>query len=96
MRIGLNTPDTQGISAEQPKKASTAATNQSETSPESEKTSLSQDRVTLSALASQAMGLSEVRQGQVESLRQSINKGQYQLDPHEIAAAILRNRQNSR
>jgi anti-sigma28 factor (negative regulator of flagellin synthesis) len=42
------------------------------------------------------MGLPEVRQGQVEGLRQSISKGQYQLDPHEIAAAILRNRQNSR
>jgi flagellar biosynthesis anti-sigma factor FlgM len=96
MRIGLNTPDPQSISAEQAKKSSTTATNQPEPSPAGDKNTLSQDRVTLSALASQALGLPEVRQAQVDSLRQSINSGQYQLDPHEIADAILRGRQNSR
>ncbi len=104
MRIGLNTPDPQSVSAEQAsitadqvKKPSTAATNQSQPAPtsESETTGLSQDRVTLSALASQALGLPEVRQGDVDSLRQSINNGQYKLDPSSIADAILRGRQNS-
>jgi len=96
MRIGLNQPDPQSISAEQAKKSSTTATNQPEQAPSAEKAAASQDRVTLSALASQALGLPEVRQGQVDSLRQSINKGQYKLDPHQIADAILRNRQNVR
>jgi anti-sigma28 factor (negative regulator of flagellin synthesis) len=36
----------------------------------------------------------EVRQGTVDSLKQSISNGEYQLDPHEIADAILRGRQN--
>jgi flagellar biosynthesis anti-sigma factor FlgM len=94
MRIGLNQPDPQSVSAEQTQKSSTAATNQSELSPATDKTALSQDRVTLSALATQALGMPEVRQGTVDSLRQSINNGQYQLDPDEIADAILRGRQN--
>jgi flagellar biosynthesis anti-sigma factor FlgM len=94
MRIGLNTPDPQSISAEQAKKPSTEATsNQPQPAPASDKNVLSQDKVTLSALASQALGMPEVRQAQVDSLRQSVNSGQYQLDPHEIADAILRGRQ---
>jgi flagellar biosynthesis anti-sigma factor FlgM len=96
MRIGLNTPDPQSTAAEQAKKPSTAVTNQPEPSVAANKNVFSQDKVTLSALASQALGLPEVRQGQVDSLRQSINNGQYHLDPHEIADAILRGRQNSR
>jgi len=92
MRIGLNQPDHQSLSAEQAKKSSTTATNQPEQAPTADKAAVSQDRVTLSALASQALGMPEVRQGQVDSLKQSVNKGQYKLDPHEIADAILRNR----
>ena len=96
MRIGLNQPDPQSISAEQAKKSSTTATNQPEQAPSADKTVVSQDRVTLSALASQALGMPEVRQGQVDSLKQSINKGQYKLDPNQIADAMLRNRQTVR
>jgi flagellar biosynthesis anti-sigma factor FlgM len=106
MRIGLNNPDPQSVSTEQAsitadqvKKPSTAAINQSQPAPvsdsDNETSGLSQDRVTLSALASQALGLPEVRQGAVDSLRQSINNGQYKLDPNSIADAILRGRQSS-
>jgi len=35
-----------------------------------------------------------MRQDQVDSLRQSISSGQYQLDPGGIADAILGNQQN--
>jgi flagellar biosynthesis anti-sigma factor FlgM len=97
MRIGLNQPDPQSISAEQAQKSSTTATNQSQpSSSAADKSAVSEDRVTLSALASQALGMPEVRQGTVDSLKQSISNGQYQLDPHEIADAILRGRQNQR
>ena len=89
MRIGLNTPDPQSILAEPTKKPSTSATGRSESSPLGDQTDLSRDTVTLSALATQALGLPEVRQHQVDALRQSINSGQYQLDPHQIADAIL-------
>ncbi len=106
MRIGLNNPDPQSvpteqasITADQVKKPSTAAINQSQPAPTSisagETSGLSQDRVTLSALASQALGLPEVRQGAVASLRQSIHNGQYKLDPSSIADAMLRGRQSS-
>jgi flagellar biosynthesis anti-sigma factor FlgM len=89
MRIGLNTPDPQSISAEQAKKSATTATNQSEPSRAVDKSPLSEDRVTLSALATQALGMPEVRQAQVDDLRQSISSGLYKLDTHEIANAIL-------
>jgi flagellar biosynthesis anti-sigma factor FlgM len=106
MRIGLNNPDPQSVSTEQAsitadqvKKPSTAAINQSQpasiSDSDSETNGFSQDRVTLSALASQALGLPEVRQGAVDSLRQSIHNGQYKLDPSSIADAILRGRQSS-
>jgi flagellar biosynthesis anti-sigma factor FlgM len=94
MRIGLNQPDPQSISAEQAQKSSTTAANQSQPSSTAGKSAVSEDRVTLSALATQALGMPEVRQGTVDSLRQSINNGEYQLDPDEIADAILRGRQN--
>jgi flagellar biosynthesis anti-sigma factor FlgM len=89
MRIGLNVPDQQSISAEQAQKPSTPAANQAESSPAGDNATFSQDRVTLSSLATQAMGMPEVRQAQVDSLRQSVSSGQYQLDPHAIADAIL-------
>ncbi|MGA2744104.1 MAG: flagellar biosynthesis anti-sigma factor FlgM [Candidatus Sulfotelmatobacter sp.] len=107
MRIGLNNPDPQSVSTEQSsitadqvKKPSVAATQSqpataSTSDSSSETTGLSQDRVTLSALASQALGLPEVRQGAVDSLRQSISNGQYKLDPSSIADAMLRGRQSS-
>jgi flagellar biosynthesis anti-sigma factor FlgM len=89
MRIGLTTPDPQSILAESAAKPSTAAAVRSASSPLGDATDLSSDTVTLSTLATQALGLPEVRQGQVDSLRQSVNSGQYQLDPHQIADAIL-------
>ena len=89
MRIGITTPDPQSILAEPTKKPSTAATSRSESTLSGDQTELSRDTVTLSALATQALGLPEVRQDQVEGLRQNINSGQYQLDPQQIADAIL-------
>ena len=89
MRVGLNIPDEQSISAEQAKKSSPSATNPIAPSPVDSESAFSQDTVTLSSLATQAMGTPEIRQTQVDSLSQSIRSGQYQLDPHQIADAIL-------
>jgi flagellar biosynthesis anti-sigma factor FlgM len=95
MRIGLNPADPQqSITADQTKKASTAATNQaatnqSELSPVGDESVFSQDTVTLSSLATQALATPEIRQTQVDSLRQSVSSGEYQLDPNGIAAAML-------
>jgi len=95
MRIGLDTPDPQSISAGQAKKSATTETAHSAAKADN-KTDSSQDRVSLSALAVQALGLPEVRANQVESLRQSVKNGQYRLDPNETADAILHNKQRIR
>lgn len=89
MRIGLNTTDPQSVLAEQAKKPSAAATSQLEPAPIGDQATLSQDKVTLSALSAQVLGLPEVRQSLVDSLRESINNGQYRPDPSAIADAIL-------
>ena len=89
MRIGLNTTDPQPVAAEQAKKSVPAGVNQTDLSPAGDKTTLSQDKVTLSSLASQALSQPEVRQSLVDNLRQSIGSGQYKLDPSGIADAIL-------
>jgi flagellar biosynthesis anti-sigma factor FlgM len=89
MRIGLNPADQPAIAADQTQKSSTAVTNQSEPLPVGDEFAFSQDRVTLSALATQALAMPESRQSQVDSLRQSVSSGQYQLDPNEIADAML-------
>jgi flagellar biosynthesis anti-sigma factor FlgM len=90
MRIEINTPDMQPTSAEQAKKSPVAATNKAAPAGASDETSFSQDKVTLSALATQALGQPEVRQSLVNSLRQDISSGRYELDPNQIADAILR------
>lgn len=93
MRIGLNTPDPQPVSAEQATKSSSATTNQTGTSRTGNSSASSQDHdtVTLSALSTQALGTPDLRQGLIERLKQSISSGQYTLDPHEIAESMLSN-----
>ena len=51
-------------------------------------TSFHSDSNSVQSLTSQALSSPEVRQGTVDALRQSVNSGQYQVDPAKIAAAI--------
>ncbi len=51
-------------------------------------TSFQSDSTSVRALTNQALNSSEVRQGTVDALRQSVNSGQYQVDAGKIAAAI--------
>ena len=51
-------------------------------------TSFHSDSNSVLSLTSQALSSPEVRQGTVDALRESVNSGQYQLDPARIAAAI--------
>ncbi len=89
MRIGLDTTDPQLISPEPAQKSPKPAIGQPEPLPVDDKTSLSADTVSISALATQALNQPEVRQNLVDSLRQSVNSGQYKLDSSAIASAIL-------
>ena len=52
-------------------------------------TSFHSDSSSVQSLTSQALNSPEVRQGTVDALRQTVNSGQYQLDPAKIAAAII-------
>jgi flagellar biosynthesis anti-sigma factor FlgM len=51
-------------------------------------TSFQSDSHSVVSLTSQALNSPEVRQGTVDALRQSVNGGQYQVDPGKIATAI--------
>jgi flagellar biosynthesis anti-sigma factor FlgM len=89
MRIDLNAFDPQSVSADQTKKAAGDVTNRLQIASEDDQATLPEDKVSLSSLSTQALGLPEVRQGLVDSLRQSISSGQYKLDPSAIADAML-------
>jgi flagellar biosynthesis anti-sigma factor FlgM len=51
-------------------------------------TSFHSDSTSVQSLTSHALNFPEVRQGTVDALRETVNSGQYQLDPAKIAAAI--------
>ena len=88
MRIGLNPLDPQRVSTEQTS-TSSAAVRQTGKVPGEDADTFSSDNVTLSALANRALQMPEIRQEKVASLQQSMASGQYQIDTHSIAAAIL-------
>lgn len=88
MRIGLNTPDPQAASTEKLKKSSVGTAGSVGANGLQGKQDAG-DRVSLSDLASQAMGMPEIRQEKVEALRQSVSSGQYQPNSDESAEAIL-------
>jgi flagellar biosynthesis anti-sigma factor FlgM len=90
MRIGLNTPDPQTISTEKPSTSSSSANGAISTNQKYED-AFSGDSVTLSSLAKGALDTPEIRQDKVDSLRQRISSGQYELDPKSIADAMLAN-----
>jgi negative regulator of flagellin synthesis FlgM len=59
-----------------------------------DKASLSVDSLSVSALEAQAMNAPEIRQDKVEALRQSIQNGEYKVEPEKIARAILEHNQH--
>jgi negative regulator of flagellin synthesis FlgM len=61
------------------------ATSQSATV---DRTTFYSDSASVQSLVSQALKSPEIRQDKVDSIRQSVSNGQYQVDPTKIAAAI--------
>jgi negative regulator of flagellin synthesis FlgM len=87
MRIDLNHITLQDLAREEKTRK---AGLKSPGSPSIEdKTSLSADTQSISSLQAQAMATPAIRQDKVEALRQAIQQGQYQLEPDQIAHAIL-------
>jgi flagellar biosynthesis anti-sigma factor FlgM len=54
-----------------------------------DRATLTSDSTSVGSLVSTALNSPEVRQGKVDSLRQSIASGQYQIDPASIAASMV-------
>jgi flagellar biosynthesis anti-sigma factor FlgM len=59
---------------------------------DTDRTTLSTGSQSVSSLTSQALAAGTERSARVESLRQSVNSGDYQLEPDAIAQAILKDR----
>jgi flagellar biosynthesis anti-sigma factor FlgM len=54
-----------------------------------DRATLSSDTASVGSLVSTAMNSPEVRQDKVDSLKQAVNNGQYDLNPAKIAASII-------
>jgi flagellar biosynthesis anti-sigma factor FlgM len=54
-----------------------------------DRATLTSDSASLNSLVGLALNSPEVRQDKVDSLSQSINNGEYELDPAKIASSML-------
>ena len=88
MRIGLNTPVPEGVASERAAD-SAVSPNAKPVERAQGNDAFASDTVSLSALASRALQSPEIRQDKVDSLRQQIESGQYQVDPKAIADAMV-------
>jgi len=87
MRIGLDGTDPLRGPARGAAKASAPASKAAEFS---EQDSYTHDNLSSTELTGRALQSASVRWDKVDDLRQSISSGQYRLDPHSIAEAMLK------
>ena len=87
MRIDLNNISLQGL--ERDDKTRKAGSKAPSTPNVEDKASLSVDTLSISSLETRAMSVPQIRQDKVEALRQSIQNGEYKVEPEKIAQAIL-------
>ena len=90
MRIDLFNPAASQISGDansQPARTGNAPVLDAESA--GDRTTLTSGSAAVSALVSQAMTAPEIRADKVQSLQQAIASGQYQLDPYQIAGAMI-------
>ena len=90
MRIDLFNPSAAQIAGEantQPAKTGNAPTLDSSSA--EDRTTLTSGSAAVNSLVSEAMKTPEIRQDKVQSLQQAISNGQYQLDPYQIAGAMI-------
>ena len=90
MRIELRIPDLQDVKTERPETAPAGRSN-AEVTPAAESATVSlQDSASLGALTARALQMPDVRQDRVDSVRQSLAKGQYRLDAKASAEGLRR------
>jgi negative regulator of flagellin synthesis FlgM len=89
MRIDLFNSSASQISSEASSQQVSPVALSSTSASSEDHATLSSDSTSVSSLVSQALSYPEVRQDKVDSLKQSINSGQYEIDPSKIAGSIL-------
>jgi flagellar biosynthesis anti-sigma factor FlgM len=90
MRIDLSQLTSSQVSSEQDaKKVSSQQVGASGGSGSEDRTTFTSDSSAVSGLVKQAMGSPEIRQDLVNQVKQSIDSGQYKLDPSAIASAMI-------
>jgi negative regulator of flagellin synthesis FlgM len=90
MRVDLyNSAASEASSELSSPQISTQTSTQSSQVAEEDRATLTSDSTSLDSLVSTALSSPEVRQDTVDSLRQAVSSGQYELDPGKIAASML-------
>ncbi len=88
MKIELNSPPTTQLPVDRDvKQVSTSGTTSAQ-STTVDRTTFHSDSLSVQSLTSQAMNSPEVRQDKVDTLRQSVNSGEYKASATETADAI--------
>jgi len=90
MRIDLNQVAASQIASEaSPKQVNAENTAASDLANVSDRTTLTSTQQSLNTLVSTAMSSPEIRQDRVDSLKQAISNGTYELDPKKIASSMI-------
>lgn len=90
MRIDLfNSAATELAGDVNAKPAKAGNTSSPSTDDAGDRTTLTSGSAAVSSLVSEAMNTPSIRQDKVQSLQQAISSGQYQLDPDQIAGAMI-------
>jgi negative regulator of flagellin synthesis FlgM len=90
MRIDLNQAAASQIASEtSPKQVNAENVAASDLAGGEDRATLTSTQQPLSALVSTAMSSPEIRQDRVDSLKQAISNGTYELDPEKIAASMI-------
>ncbi|MDR3746434.1 MAG: flagellar biosynthesis anti-sigma factor FlgM [Acidobacteriaceae bacterium] len=90
MRIDLfNSAATELSSEQTSQKASTENAAKSSISQTEDSATLTSGSASVESLVSTALNSPEVRQDKVDSLKQAVNSGQYNLNPDNIATSII-------
>jgi negative regulator of flagellin synthesis FlgM len=90
MRIDLYNSAANELSSEQTsQKVSSEKAAKSGLSQTEDRATLTSDSASVGSLVSTALSSPEVRQDKVDSLKQAISSGQYDLNPTKIATSII-------
>jgi flagellar biosynthesis anti-sigma factor FlgM len=89
MKIDVNSPTVSLLPVDAGAKKVSSGSLSGTQSATQDRTTFHSDALSVQSLTSQAMSSPEVRQGQVDALRQSIKSGEYQPDASKTADAIV-------